>query len=225
MSYGGHNAVVASAPIMELLDSDFDLVERWATGDTTAGDELTRRHYNSVFRFFEVRLPAQAEDLTQRTFLACVEALKKRSLHTSFRSYLFGIARNHVLMSLRRSATRSNALASFGDDGQRPSRQTSLTAVFARTEEQQLLLAALVDLPPDLQIAMQLYYWDSMSTAEIGEVFSIPPSTVTTRLARARHLIREHLVAIRASSPIQATLEADLPRWTRSLVSPDLPGV
>ncbi len=225
MSRSGLEAMVRSSSIMEMVDSDFDLVERWATGDGSAGDELTRRHYKSVFRFFEVRLPGQAEDLTQRTFLACVEALKKRSLHTSFRSYLFGIARNHVLMHLRRSATQSNALASFGDDGQRPSRQTSLTAVFARTEEQQLLLAALVDLPPDLQISMQLYYWDNMSTAEIGEVFSIPPSTVTTRLARARHLIREHLVAIRATPPIQAALEADLPAWTRSLVSPEPPSV
>lgn len=202
--------------------TDFELIERWGGGDSLAGNELVRRHYDSVFRFFELRLTHAADDLTQRTFLACVEALSRRSLHTSFRSYLFGIARNQMLMHLRK-ASRLQGLRSFGNDAERPSRKTSMTAVFARCEEQQLLLVALVALPPDLQIAMQLFYWDGLSTKEIGEVVDVPQSTVTTRLARARELIRQNLDQMRLPPQLQASILADVGRWTGSLVDPSAP--
>ncbi len=198
---------------------DFALLKLWADGDSAAGNQLFVRHYASVFRFFELRLPAEAEDLTQRTLLSCIEAVQRQKLHTSFRSYLFGIARNHMLMHLRK-ASRVDAMRSFGADSPRPSAQTSLTAIFARSEEQKLLLAAMVELPADLQIAMQLYYWDGLRTAEIAEVVEVPKSTVTTRLARARELIRIHLQELRVSPALQASVDGDLPRLTASVVQP-----
>ena len=82
-----------------MSDSDFELLRRWREGDAEASNQLVARHYDSVRRFFEVRLTHAAEDLTQRTFLACIESLGKQQLHTSFRSYLFGVARNQMLMS------------------------------------------------------------------------------------------------------------------------------
>lgn len=199
-------------------DRDFELVARWAEGDGEAGNALFRHHYHSVFRFFELRVPRAAEDLTQRTFLACVESLRRRSLHTSFRSYLFGIARNLMLMHLR--AARADALKSFANDGERSSHKTSLTAVFARCEEQRLLLHALVALPPDSQIAMQLFYWDGLTAAEIGEVVDAPTSTITTRLARARERIRRHLEAMAVDPTLRASITENLPHWTQSLVQP-----
>lgn len=209
--------MVVSETLMETSDHDFDLVERWSRADAAAGEMLFKRHYKSVFRFFELRLPDAAEDLTQRTFLACLEALQRRSLHTSFRSYLFGIARNQMLMHLRK-ASRVEGLRSFANDGERSSRRTSLTAVFARCEEQQLLLHAMVELPPDLQIVMQLYYWDGLSTREIGEVVEVPPSTVTTRLARARSLIKQHFDRMELQPALSAAIAAELPHWTATLV-------
>lgn len=202
--------------------SDFELVARWRDADTEAGNELVRRHYASVRRFFEVRLTHAAEDLTQRTFLACVEALERRSPHTSFRAYLFGIARNQMLMHLRKSS-RLDGMRQFDADGDRPSRKTSLTAVFARCEQQQLLLRALVELPPDLQIAVQLYYWEGMPTAEIAEVAGVPASTVTTRLARARELVKRQLAQMRLPPRLHASIVRDMAGWTRSLVHPHDP--
>ncbi|MCA9708079.1 MAG: sigma-70 family RNA polymerase sigma factor [Myxococcales bacterium] len=200
--------------------SDFELLARWRGGDPSASNELFARHYQSVRRFFEVRLTHAAEDLTQRTFLACLESLAHRDLHTSFRSYLFGVARNQMLMHLR-SASRLDGLRSFAQSSpERPSRKTSLTGVFARCEQQSLLLQAMVELPPDLQIVVQLYYWEGMPTAEIGEVVQVPASTVTTRLARARELVKRELAKMRLSPKLHASIVRDVPGWTRSLVDP-----
>ncbi|MCX4241195.1 RNA polymerase sigma factor [Paraliomyxa miuraensis] len=201
-------------------ETDFELLERWRDGDPSASNELARRHYDSVRRFFEVRLTHAADDLTQRTFLACIESLSKQSLHTSFRSYLFGVARNQMLMHLR-SSSRIDGLRSFAESSpERPSRKTTLTGVFARCEQQGLLLQALVELPPDLQIVVQLYYWEGMATAEIGEVVQIPASTVTTRLARARELVKRSLVKMKLTPKMHASIVRDVPGWTRSLVDP-----
>lgn len=204
---------------MGATDRDFKLVDRWAGGDAEAGNELVRHHYTSVFRFFELRIPRAADDLTQRTFLACIESLRRRSLHTSFRSYLFGVARNQMHMHLRVTARRG-ALKSFADDENRPEEKTSLTGLFARSEEQQLLLHALVALPPDSQIAMQLFYWDELTAAEIGEVVDAPTSTVTTRLSRAREKIRGHLELMEVDPATRASITQNLARWTQSLIDP-----
>jgi RNA polymerase sigma-70 factor (ECF subfamily) len=203
--------------------SDFELLERWRGGDALAGNELVARHYTTVRRFLEVRLTHAAEDLTQRVFLDCIQAIDRRAVHTSFRAYLLGIARNHMLMYLRQSS-RHDRLRRFADEeSDRPSRKTSLTAVFARMQQHHMLLRAMVELPPDLQIALQLYYWDGMSTPEIGEVLEIPASTVTTRLARARELVKRELARTCPQGPDQESLVQNLDAWTRSLVRPDDP--
>lgn len=213
--------MVPSAPMgAGEVDRDFELLARWQQGDASASNQLFARHYENVRRFFEIRLTHAAEDLTQRTFLACLESLAKRQLHTSFRSYLFGVARNQMLMHLR-SNSRLDGLRSFAESSpDRPSRRTSLTGVFARCEQQGLLLQAMVELPPDLQIVVQLYYWENLPTAEIGEVMQVPASTITTRLARARELIKRSLATMRLSPKVHASIVRDVPGWARSLVDP-----
>lgn len=66
---------------------DVALLQAWREGDGHAGDALVTRHYKSVLRFFELRTRA-AEDLTQRTFLACVEGRDRIQLANGFRAYL-----------------------------------------------------------------------------------------------------------------------------------------
>jgi len=52
---------------------------------------------------------------------------------------------------------------------------------------------ALAHLKPDLRIAVVLYYYGGMETAEIGVALGIPPATVRSRLHRAYVQLRSHL--------------------------------
>ena len=52
--------------------------------------------------------------------------------------------------------------------------------------EQILLLRALRRLPIDDQIALELFYWEGLSSREIGDVLERPDATVRTQLRRAR---------------------------------------
>jgi RNA polymerase sigma factor (sigma-70 family) len=191
---------------------DFALLTAWMQGDARAAEQLTRRHYVSIRRFFDMRSPALADDLTQQTFLAAVEARDGFRRASSFRTFLFGIAHKQLLRALRDAAPR---VQRFDDSPGSPA--TSLSMVAVRQQEHQLLLMALAQLPIDLQIVTELYYWEEMRTAAIGEVLEANPSTVTSRLARARELLREHIAAMTRPGPLRDRILADLEGLSRAL--------
>lgn len=193
---------------------DRALLRRWQLGDADAGESLARRNYDRVHRFFEIKSSFQADDLTQRTFLACVEQAATAEI-VSFRAYLFGIARNVYLMQQRGEGRREralDALAGLGTGG-----RTSLSVVVARNAEQQLLLRAMVELPAETLMLLQLFYWEGMAAREIGEALAIPTSTVTSRLARARQSLREAVGVTPGAARSRETVLADLAGWAQSL--------
>lgn len=201
--------------------SDADLLRAWRAGDKASGDMLVRRHYHSVRRFFDLRLPAAAEDLTQQSFLACVATRDQFRGDASFKAYLFGIARRLLLRELRakdRFARMAQFKRAAGPD-------TALTpsGVVALRQEHSLLLRAFDQVPTDGQIALQLHYWEQMSMAEIAEVLELSVTAVTSRLTRARQRLREEVEQIRIRPEVRDSLLGDLEGWTRSLVPQGTP--
>ncbi len=167
--------------------SDEQLVAQALTGDARAREVLFARHYASVLRFFELNATWVADDLTQRTFVACLEALG-RVPAGAFRSYLFGIARNQLRMYRRRAATEAAHGAPEPEI-----RKTGVSTIVARSQEQRRLLIALGRLPEDQRIVVTLRYWEELDSTELGRVLDVPASTARTRLARARDALRESL--------------------------------
>ena len=64
------------------------------------GQQLFKRHFRKVYRFFETKSSDDADELVQATFLACVRAKDQFRGDSSFATYLFTIAR-HELHPLR----------------------------------------------------------------------------------------------------------------------------
>jgi len=174
--------------------SDEALLLAWRAGDRDAGDELFARHFDPLYRFFSTKVVQEVEDLVQRTFLECLES--KAPLHEgNFRAYLFGIAR-HRLIDFFRSRQRETIDVeeiSIADLGTTPSQ------AFARDENQRLLHQALLSVPLDHQIALELSYWEELSGREIAHVLGVDENTVRSRLSRARTLLRDKLAALTAA--------------------------
>ena len=192
---------------------DVALARAWQQGSATAADALTRRYYGSVRRFFDLRATAQADDLTQQTFLGAMEARETFRLEASFKTFVFGIAHKQLLRYLRDKG-QGPRVQRYATEG---GGKTSLSLVAVRFQEHQLLLMALTQLPIELQIVTELYYWEDMRTSAIGEVLEINASTVTTRLARARELLRENLALMTRPGPLRDRLLGDLDGWARAL--------
>src|SRR5262245_6495955 len=140
------------------MRSDEELLEMWRDGDATAGSELFARHFDLLCRFFVNKVGADAEDLIQQSFLACVRNREAFRRASTFRSYILQIAKSKLYDFLR-----SKARGQIDPDFSVSSVQalsTSPSSAVARSEEQALLLRALRELPVELQTVLELHYWE-----------------------------------------------------------------
>ena len=59
--------------------------------------------------------------------------------------------------------------------------------------EHQNLYAEVMALPAKYRLPLYLYYYEGYTAAEVGELLGLGPSTVRTRLARAREKLKAQL--------------------------------
>jgi RNA polymerase sigma-70 factor (ECF subfamily) len=173
---------------MDASQQDLELLARWSNGDQHAGSALIDRHFASLYRFFLNKVGDAADDLVQQTLLACVSARDRFRGESSFRTFLFAIARQCLLVHLRQF--RRDARIDFSTDSVHDL-GTSPTGALARLERDRILQIALRKIPADLQIALELHYWDDMSGPDIAEVLELPLDTAYSRLRRAKEKLRE----------------------------------
>ncbi|MEX1364934.1 MAG: RNA polymerase subunit sigma-70, partial [Nannocystaceae bacterium] len=65
---------------------DFELLDRWRGGDVVAGNELLKRHFDALYRFFTNKLSDHADDLIQATMMACVRGRDSFRKECGFRA-------------------------------------------------------------------------------------------------------------------------------------------
>lgn len=172
------------------VDEDFALLERWRAGERAAGEELFRRHFDEINRFFGHKVPEDADDLTQRTFLSIVKAPEQFRGLSRFRTYLFAIARNEFNHWLRRKPEHQHVdleVSSLNELVSSPSKQ------LGRQEELAQLRAALGEIPVEQQQLLELRYWHDLDIDELAAMYEVPPGTVRVRLLRAREALRKRL--------------------------------
>lgn len=177
------------SPPPQTGDDDPALFMAWRDGDLPAGDRLIRRHAPRLFAFLRQRVGCdqQAWDLVQDTLLACVESQRRFALGSSFRTYLFAIARYRLIHFLMRDTPKrrrtEDDVAMLVDAA--PSPQALIEDERSLDE----LIAAMARLPTPLREVLELFYIESVATADIAARLGIPAATVRTRLHRARALL------------------------------------
>jgi RNA polymerase sigma factor (sigma-70 family) len=193
--------------------SDHELLGAWQQGDERAGSELVRRYFARIFSFFDGKVTSSVD--VQRTFLACTAARERIDPDRSFRTYLFGIARKQLLQHYARLHRDSG----IDELGEQPLDvlERSPSQIVAHHRDQKLLVRALRSIPLDLQIVIELFYWEEMPLHDIASVIEIPEGTVKSRLHRAKELLRVKIDAFASSPELARTTMDDLERWSKSL--------
>jgi RNA polymerase sigma-70 factor (ECF subfamily) len=186
------------------VDPDLRLLESWRAGDGRAGQDLFHRHFADIYRFFEYKVGADADDLAQRTFMACVDARDRFRGGSSFRTYLFAIARNQLYSFLRRLPRAEHVdfeHTSIAD------LVPSLTSQLGRARDIERLRLALARLPAEQQLLLELHYWHELDAEALGGVFEATPGAIRVRLLRARRALRQRMEQVDADRSSAA--EAD----------------
>lgn len=172
------------------VEDDVVLLQRWRDGDNRAGEQLCARHFDEIYRFFEHKLAGEADDLTQQTFLGCVQGRKQFLGHSTFRTYLFAIARNQLYTRLRKMPKVEHVdleVSSLNELVSSPSRKLHAHQELAQVR------AALQELPVDQQVLLELHYWHDVDAAGLAEVCETTPGAIRVRLLRARRALRARL--------------------------------
>ncbi len=180
------------------MRTDLELLASWRAGDKIAGDELVSRHWDGVARFFRHKIGDDGVDLISQTFLACVETSAPIE---NLRAFVFTVARRRLADHFRKRARAPEldfAVSSLADLG------TGLATELDRKQRDQLLRAGLARIPLDDQLALELAYFEGLSTRELATVLEIGENTVRSRLSRARDKLREVLGTL--GSPQEAAL-------------------
>jgi RNA polymerase sigma factor (sigma-70 family) len=197
------------------MSDDLALLDAWRTGDKAAGDVLLQRHFDGLYRFFRNKLDAGVDDLIQRTFVACIAAKDAIRNQSSFRTYLFTVARHelyhHYARRQRDAALFAPETTSIASMGASPS------SVVAAQQEQRILLRALRDLPLDFQVAIELFYWEQLSMAEIAEILEVPVGTAKSRLRRAREALEAKVREIADTPELAESTLVGFEGWADSI--------
>ena len=175
---------------------------------------LLARHLGAVARFFRTKTALDVDDLVQETFTRLLAHRRKLRADSSVRAYLFTVARNLFYERHRRDA-RSPVIdgmsVSVADLDPSPS------AIVRQGQDRRMLLEALRRIPIDSQIALELFYWEALSVAELATALEIPEGTVKSRLHRAREQLRARLEQLIEDREQLDTTLSDLDDWARRL--------
>ena len=183
--------------------TDRELVEQAKSGDAQAFGVLVRRHQRRIFRlaFHLVRTGAEAEDVTQETFVRAYQALDRFDGRSEPFTWLYRIAVNLSLNALRaRKPTRNS----------QPSDDPRIEALLTETRpsqgndpalasQQRQMAVALCDgidtLSDTLRTTLILVCIDGVAHDDAAKILGCPEGTIAWRVHEARRKLREYLAS------------------------------
>ncbi len=187
-------------PRLVHLDRDRRLVEE-AQADPARFEALYRKYLAQVYSyaFYELRDHHEAEDATERTFLAALTNLGRFEERarpadgegaSTFRVWLFQIARNAV--AERRRTLRRRPEAPLEAAGS-VAGTVDIERDAARKDEVAAAWSSVGRLPDDRRRALILRFVDEMSTAEIAGVLGRSEGAVRVLIHRALRSVARDL--------------------------------
>ena len=174
----------ASAGRPRSVDPDLDDV-RAAQANRAAFATLYRRYLDPVYgySFYLLGDHHDAEDATERTFLAALGAIDRyRDEGSTFRSWLFRIAHNQLANALR---TRSRHRTASLDAVLEPAATDDPARLAGTADDARRLRAAVASLSDDRRQVVILRFVDGLTAREIGGVLGRSEGAVRVLQHRA----------------------------------------
>lgn len=162
-------------------------------GDVVVLEMLVEQYQYRLVRYLVSLLgrPDGVDDLVQETWLRVLERGGSYDGHSRFEPWLFRVARNLALDTLRKRPTLS--LNSDEENGVHlwpASGEPSPYMLAARTQDAERLAHSLQTLEPVCREALVLRFQEDLSLQEISVIVGAPVSTVASRIYRGLAKLR-----------------------------------
>lgn len=180
--------------------TDRELVDRARGGDQDAFGQLVRRHQQRIQRLavHMLRDRAEAEDVTQETFIRAYQALARFDGRSEPYTWFYRITIN---LSLNRIRSRKTARTTHDTDDprlealltdKRPDSADPSTSA-QRKELYRTLCSGIDQLSDTLRTTLILVCIDGRSHEDVAGILGAPEGTIAWRIHEARRKLREHL--------------------------------
>lgn len=166
-------------------------------GDATALRELWQHHRRWVAGILLAYMPRQGEleDLLQEVATAMVKRIDTLRDPGLFKPWLRSVAINAARLSARSQRRRPEgnplSLDESAVNGGKGEDHASMDMAAARREEGQRLLSLLLELPEAYREPLLLRSLKGLGYREISAITGLPETTIETRIARGRRMLRD----------------------------------
>lgn len=187
---------------MSTKPTDRDLVDRARGGDAAAFGELVRRHQQRIHRLavHMLRDRAEAEDVTQETFIRAYQALARFDGRSEPYTWFYRITIN---LSLNRIRARKTSRATHDTDDPRldgvlMDRRPETGDPGGAAQRRQLyraLCEGIDQLSDTLRTTLVLVCVDGRSHEDVSAILGAPEGTIAWRVHEARRKLKEFMRA------------------------------
>jgi RNA polymerase sigma-70 factor (ECF subfamily) len=171
------------------MDDGLELIRK-AKQDPGAFEELYRQNVQAIYKYFYNRTQnqAEAEDLTEQTFMAALEGIQRYRENGVFLAWLFTIARNKAVDFFR---TNKN-LSSLEIPEDIPVHSDFLNDII-QVERQKAIRRIFQTLPEEEKELIRLRYIADLNFATIGRLLHRSEGSVKKATYRIIHRMRMQL--------------------------------
>jgi RNA polymerase sigma-70 factor (ECF subfamily) len=183
-------------------DRDEELVAAAKGGDDLAFETIVKRYRHRIFGLAlrYTRSREDAEDIVQQTFQRAFIHLLAFEGRSSFTTWLTSIAINHALMLLRKRRALRELLIDDSSSYERTTPALEIAdsspdpeANYLQGERARILSAAVGELSPGMQRAVELQELGELTMRETARQMGLSVSAVKARLFRARRSLAKSL--------------------------------
>ena len=187
--------------------ADVVLIDAARTGDKSALAGLLRRHQDAVYRFGRLMCGSaeDAKDVVQDTMMKVLEKVGDFRGESSFRTWLYAIARSQCSRRYRRGKREVSGALTGATIGQVADPAPSAADQLASEGDRNIVRQAIEGLPEIYKEVLILRDMEGMTAPEVAQTLGLTVEAVKSRLHRARSRLRDQVVAGRAPPPQPAS--------------------
>jgi RNA polymerase sigma-70 factor (family 1) len=193
-----------------MIPSGQDLIQKFIAGDEKAFLIIFNEYHPGLYRLAMrfVKSPDLAADIVQDVFIKVWENRHSIDLTYSFKSYLFTIAKNHVLNILQRASREENIKKEILRHAIQFNTSNEDSVVYG--DLTRVAEHAIESLPPQRKAVFRMHKDEGKDQYQIAATMGISKNTVRDHLAKANKFLRGYLKAYAEFSPLMAVVLSHL---------------
>lgn len=175
------------------MDDAVDSYRRFLGGDNSGLEQIICAYKDGLMIYLNgfVRDICVAEELTEETFVKLVLKRPRFSQRSSFKTWLYAIARNLAMDHLRHSKRNETSLEDYPEAS---ADEQTLERSYIRQEEKILVHRAMRKLKPEYRQVLWLLYFENFTHKEVGRIMGKTTHNVETLAYRARQALKAKLL-------------------------------